>query len=130
LANFNDATSKLLEEILEFFYNSFHLTIPHYLRNFSNLDRWLIFFTTILSAPADQLSIKSQEQVTKIYIKMFSAYCNDNLDGKDYRGWAGEFRQRYAAKLFGFIYELVSARKGNEESLTCLVNCLHEVVQR
>ena len=68
------------------FYASFHLEVPHYLRNFDNLDKWLLYFKTIMQAPVNDYP-HNHTLVSRIYVKLFSMYCRDGTDGKQYRGW-------------------------------------------
>ena len=99
LSNFNEDTSRLLEVILKTFYCSFHISIPHYLRDFKNIERWMVFFSCIMGTPTSPLSTKNQTMIARIYVRLFSIYCNDAQDGKQCKGWAEQFRQNYAAKL-------------------------------
>jgi hypothetical protein len=58
-------------------------------------------------------------------------YANDAQDGKDkYKGWAAEFRSRYCQRIFQHVVNLIGERKGNEDMLSNLVNCLSEVVKK
>lgn len=103
--------------------------MPEYLRDFAKIERWMMFFNLVFSTPSNELSVKSQTIVARIYFKMMMVYCNDSLDYKQYKGWAAEFRNRYAAKLFEQIYVLITVRVGDEETLTSLVDCVHDVVK-
>ncbi len=130
LSNFNEETSRLLEVVLKTFYCSFHISIPQYLRDFSKMEKWMVFFNCIMGTPSSPLSVKSQTMAARIYVRLFSIYCNDAQDGKNFRGWAQQFRQNYAAKLYEHIYQLVSSRVGDEETLANLINCLHETIKQ
>lgn len=88
LSNFNEETSKLLEVILKTFYCSFHISIPHYLRDYKNIERWMVFFSCIMGTQTSSLSSKSQTMIARIYIRLFSVYCNDAQDGKNFHNWA------------------------------------------
>jgi hypothetical protein len=33
------------------FYSAFHIEVPEYLRNFNNVERWLLYLRTTLKAP-------------------------------------------------------------------------------
>jgi hypothetical protein len=105
--NFNEQTADLLHEALKAFYSSFHIEIPYYLRNFNALDRWLLFAETILNVPADALALKNQELAARIYLKLFSLYANDGQDGKEFQGWAAQFRARYCQRVFQHVINLI-----------------------
>lgn len=89
-------------EILEMFYSAFHIEVPEYLRNFDNLDKWLLYFRTVFKAPLDNFN-KNHVEVSRIYVKLFSMYCRDGTDGKQYKGWGLMFRQKYAQDLYNQI---------------------------
>lgn len=128
--NFNEQTSELLHEAFKTLYSAFHIEIPAYLRDFSNLERWIGFVETILNVPSDPLSLKNQEMAAKIYLKLFVLYANDGQDGKQFSGWAGEFRSRYCQRIFQHVINLIGERKGNEEIMSTLIYCLYEVVKK
>lgn len=84
------------------FYSAFHIEVPEYLRNFDNLDKWLLYFRTVFKAPLDNFN-KNHVEVSRIYVKLFSMYCRDGTDGKQYKGWGLMFRQKYAQDLYNQI---------------------------
>lgn len=129
LANYNDETAKLLEQILKTFYSAFHIEVPLYLRDFNRLAKWVGYFETILLCP---LSITPAARliVARSYLKFFALYANEVQDGRQFRGWAEEFRRVFAGRLLGTVMQLVVARGGGDDFLATLVNCLHEVVKQ
>lgn len=128
--NFNEQTSDLLHEAFKTLYSAFHIEIPAYLRNFDNLDRWISFAETVLNVPSDPLALKNQEIAARIYLKLFALYANDGQDGKQFAGWAAEFRSRYCQRLFQHVVNLIGERKGNAEIMSTLLYCLYEVVKK
>ena len=60
----------------------------------------------------------------RIYLKLFSLYANDSQDGKQFKGWAAEFRRRYCQRVFQHVINLIGERKGGEDMQSTLVNCL------
>ena len=74
----------------------------------------MVFFNCIINTPTTDISHKSQALVAKIYVKLFQLYCNEVSDGNFNKGWATEFRNRYAYKLYESVYKLVEGRVGNE----------------
>jgi hypothetical protein len=130
--NYNEQTAELLYEALKAFYSAFHIEIPYYLRNFAALDKWILFAQTILNVQADPLSLKNQELAARIYLKLFSLYANDSLEGKvkEHKGWAAQFRARYCERVFQHVVNLIGERKGSEDLQSTLVNCLYEVVKQ
>lgn len=128
--NFNEQTSELLHEAFKTLYSAFHIEIPAYLRDFANLERWVGFAETVLNVPSDALALKNQEMAAKVYLKLFVLYANDGQDGKQFAGWAGEFRSRFCQRVFQHVINLIGERKGNEEIMSTLVYCLYEVVKK
>lgn len=80
MKEYNSVTRKLLTELLEMFYSSFHIDIPPYLRNFERLDKWLLYFKTIFKAPIDDYE-ENHIQSSRIFVKFFQKYCQDGADG-------------------------------------------------
>jgi hypothetical protein len=120
----------LLYESFKTFYSAFHIEVPSYLRDFNALDKWILFAETILNVNTDPLSLKNQEMAARIYFKFFTLYANDLQDGKQLKGWAAMFRERYCQRLFQHVVNLIGERKGSEELQTNLVNCLYTIVKR
>lgn len=82
------------------FYSCFHLSIPNYLRNFENFDKWLLYFKTIMKAPVEN-NPSNHRIVSRIYVKIITVYCNDSHDLKNmYKGWGQQFRERYGQNLY------------------------------
>jgi hypothetical protein len=112
------------------FYSSFHIEIPFFFRDFENIEKWLQFFETILDLPSDPILLKNQEMIARIYLKFFILYANDSQDGKQFAGWAANFRKRFCQRLFEKVVNLIGQRKGNEDILSNLINCLYETIKK
>ena len=85
---------------------------------------------TILNVPSDALSLRCQEMAVRIYLKLFTVYTSEEQDGKQFTGWARQFIQRFAQRIFQHVVDLIGQRKGNEEVMTNLVNCLYQTVKQ
>ena len=72
------------------------------MRNFNNIDKWLLYLKTVLKAPVDNFP-NNHIEVSRIYVKFFSMYCIDLTDGKAHKGWGAQFRQKYALDLYNQI---------------------------
>lgn len=127
LTDYNNTTRVLLEELLEMFYSSFHIEVPEYLRDFNNISKWLFYLGTVLKAPIDDFP-NNHILISRIYVKFFTMYCRDGTDGKMYKGWGFQFRQKHALDLYNQIVEILVNPLGNEELMANIVVCLSAVV--
>jgi hypothetical protein len=57
-------------------------------------------------------------------------YCSDEQDDKQFKGWAHDFRTKYAIPLFEQTYNLIITRSLDEESTASLLNAVHEIIDR
>lgn len=55
-------------------------------------------------------------------------YCRDGTDGKNFRGWGAQFRQKYAMNLYNQIVEILVHPIGNEDLMSNILVCLSAVV--
>jgi hypothetical protein len=60
--------------------------MPTYLKDFGNMEKWIIFIKTILAAPLEAKELtncwKVREEACRIVLKLFQQYSNPNLEGK------------------------------------------------
>lgn len=79
--------------ILKTFYSSFHIELPEYLKNQDNFVKWFVYVKTILNAQLEN-NVGNQRVAAKILSRMVSQYFNQELDGKNLKGWSQTLRSR------------------------------------
>lgn len=127
VSEYNNATRVLLLELLEMFYSAFHVDLPVYLRDFDNLDKWILYISTIFQAPINDFP-DNHIIVSKIYVKLLSMYCKDGTDGKGYRGWGAQFRQKYAVDLYNQVIKILVNPVSEVDVMANIPTCLCSVV--
>lgn len=127
ISEYNNQTRVLLFELLEMFYSAFHVDLPTYLRDFTNLDKWILYMSTILQAPIDDFP-GNHIIVSKVYVKLFSMYCRDGTDGKNYKGWGKQFREKNALNLYNTIVKILVNPIPEVDVMANIPICLTAVV--
>ena len=82
-----------------------------------------MYFKTILQAPLNDYP-QNHTLVSRIYVKLFSMYCRDGTDGKQYRGWGAQFRSRYAESLYNQVISQLVNPIPDEDAVSNMVTCL------
>lgn len=110
------------------FYSCFHLEIPFYLRDYANIEKWILFNKTILAAPLDS-NPANHRIATRIYFKLISMYCSDLTDGANYKGWARAFRERFAQNIYNEVVGYLVNPLSDNEITANIVTCIYNIVK-